>query len=107
MKAKIYEYYRTDTNSQALHYTACKTDFDMSFVADATGKVWEAEMPEGVKIVSFEGIESLCTADGRHLFIHRRDDGKFFLVFSFPVVECGCKWYECIYSGIDAVAVKE
>lgn len=106
MKAKIYEYYRTDTNSQALHYTACKTDFD-NFVSDTTGKVFEAEMPEGVKIVSFEGMESLCTADGRQLYIYRRADGKFFLVFTFPVVECGYEWHECIYKGLDAAEVKE
>ena len=104
---KIYEYYCTDINKQELFYTACKSEIEFRFDRDTTGKVFEADMPEGVKIVSFEGIESLCTADGRHLFIHRRDDGKFFLVFSFPVVECGCEWYECIYSGIDAVAVEE
>lgn len=103
MKAKIYEYYRTDTNNQVLHYTACKTDFDMSFVADTTGKVFEAEMPEGVKILSFDGMDSLCTADGRQLYIHRRaTDGAFFLIFTQSVVDYGMEWHECIYKGITA-----
>jgi hypothetical protein len=100
---KIYEYYSTDINKQELFYTACRSEIESRFDRDTTGKVFEADMPEGVKIVSFDGIESLCTADGRQLYIHRRaTDGAFFLIFTQSVVDYGMEWHECIYKGITA-----
>lgn len=102
MKMDIYEYYHTDINNQKLYYTACKTDFEGWVDRDTTGKVFEADMPDGVKIAEQQnGLDSLCTKQGQWLHIHKcASNGKYFLIFT-EATSYGYEWHQSIYKSLD------